>query len=156
MMTSLHLRSVSVGVLAVLATAVTTAAGAADPAPVAAVEQVSVRSTAHFDFNKASVRLDDQATLLAEVAKMKDVTWQAVTATGHTDSIGSVAYNRRLADRRAEAVKAFLVGKGVDGAIIDTGEKAAQAPVAPNDTSTGRAKNRRTEVVFQGVRASTR
>ena len=143
---------------AIAAAAIVPAAPAyAAEAPTAApVEKVSVRSTAHFDLNQAAVRLDDQSRLLAEVAKMQDVTWQAVSVTGHTDSTGSPALNRRLAQRRAGSVKNFLVGKGVDGSIIDTGAKASDAPVAPNDTPTGRAKNRRTEVVFRGVRAVAR
>ena len=128
------------------------AAGAAVAQP--AVEKVSVRSTAHFGFDQAAIRPDDQARLLAEVATMTDVTWQTVTATGHTDSVGPVDHNRRLADRRAQAVKAFLIGKGLDPAMIDTGAKAAEAPVASNDTATGRSRNRRTEIVFQGVRAT--
>jgi OOP family OmpA-OmpF porin len=85
---------------------------------------------------------------------MKDVTWQSVTAVGHTDSIGSAAANRRLSDRRAEVVKGYLTQKGLDPKMIATRGLGPDEPVADNASADGRAQNRRTEVVFQGVRAS--
>lgn len=133
------------------------AAPAADPAsaaatPVPKVEKVSLRANAGFDFDKAAVKPGDKDKILAEVGKMTDVTWQAVVAVGYTDSVGSAAYNRKLSERRAHAVKAYLVGKGVDPNIIATDGKGQAQPVADNSTTEGRAKNRRTEIEFQGVR----
>lgn len=127
-----------------------THAGAADAAP---VQKVTVRSVAYFDFAKASVRPQDQAAILAKVGKMKGVTWQTVTATGHTDSIGRADYNEKLSAERASAVKSYLVGKGLDPAMINTAAKAAAAPLATNDNASGRARNRRTEIEFEGVQA---
>lgn len=121
----------------------------------APVEKVVVRSVAYFDFDRASIRPQDQARILEEVGKMKGVTWQTVTATGHTDSIGAPRYNEKLSAERADAVKSYLVGKGLDPAMINTAAKAAVVPLAKNDSPTGRAKNRRTEIEFQGVRAAT-
>lgn len=118
------------------------------------LEQVKVRAVANFDFAKATLDADDQARILSEVGKMKGVTWQKVTAIGHTDSIGPMGYNERLSQRRAAAVKSYLVGKGLDAQMIDTDAKAAGAPVASNDTSSGRARNRRTEIEFQGVQSA--
>jgi OmpA-OmpF porin, OOP family len=129
-------------------------ASAAGAGGEAAVQQVTVRSVAYFGFDQASLRPADQAAMLAEVAKLKDVTWQSVTATGHTDSVGSADYNEKLSDRRAESVKGYLVGKGLDPQMIQTAAKAATAPAAPNESPGGRAKNRRAEIEFQGVRAS--
>ncbi len=133
------------------------ASGHAAAADVAAapVEKVVVRSVAHFDFNRASIRPEDQARILEEVGKMKGVTWQTVTATGHTDSIGAPSYNEKLSAERADSVKTYLVGKGLDPAMINTAAKAAAAPLAKNTSASGRAKNRRTEIEFQGVRAAT-
>ena len=118
------------------------------------VEKVSVRSTAHFGFDKSTLAADDQAAILAEVGKMKGVTWQAITATGHTDSIGDAAYNERLSTRRAKAVKAYLVGKGLGPTMIKTQAEGEADPVASNDSDVGRAQNRRTEIRFEGVRAA--
>lgn len=118
-----------------------------------AVENVSVRATAHFDFDRASIRPADRDAMLAEVARMKDVTWQTVQATGHTDSIGQTTYNAQLSSRRAEAVKSYLVGKGLDASMIKTQGRSETAPVADNRSGDGRAKNRRTEIEFRGVRA---
>ncbi len=118
-----------------------------------AVENVSVRAVAHFGFDRTSLAPDDQAAILADVSKMEGVTWQSVTATGYTDSIGNPRYNARLSGRRAEAVKSYLVKKGLDSALIRTRGKAAAAPVADNASDDGRAKNRRTEIEFRGVRA---
>ena len=120
------------------------------------VEKVTVRAVARFGFDKASIAPADQARILAEVGQMKDVTWQTVTATGHTDSVGPVGYNERLSTVRADAVKQYLVGKGLSPEMITTAGKGPQAPVASNDTPAGRAENRRTEIEFQGVRAAAR
>ena len=66
--------------------ATATAAFAADPK----VEPVKVNAVAYFEFNKTTIRAKDEPALLAEVGKMQNVTWQSVTATGHTDSVGSL------------------------------------------------------------------
>jgi OmpA-OmpF porin, OOP family len=134
-----------------IATSLMTASAFAADSP---VQNVNVRAVAFFDFNKATIRPDDRAKILARVGRMKDVTWQTVTATGHTDSVGAVSYNQRLSNRRAQAVKSYLVGKGLDPAMITTVAKAAAAPVASNDVPSGRAKNRRAEIEFRGVRAT--
>lgn len=117
------------------------------------LQPVRVKAVANFDFDRSGVRPADQAELLADVAKMTDVTWQAVVVTGHTDSIGSAAYNSKLSQRRAQAVKTYLVGKGLDGGMVNTAGKGLAEPVATNETAEGRSQNRRTEIEFQGVRA---
>lgn len=128
------------------------AAEPAMPAGAAPVQPVVVRAVATFGFDRATLRPGDRDALLADVAKMKDVTWQQITTTGHTDGIGSQAYNEKLSARRAQAVKSYLVAKGIDGSMVATEAKASAAPAAANDTPEGRAKNRRTEVEFRGVR----
>lgn len=121
----------------------------------AAPQAVVVRASANFDFDDAGLRPSDRDALLADVAKITDVTWQAVTATGHTDSVGAPDYNAQLSARRAQAVKDYLVSKGIDASMISTQAKASTAPAASNDTPTGRASNRRTEIEFRGVKIST-
>jgi OOP family OmpA-OmpF porin len=118
-----------------------------------AVQPVVVHATAHFDFNRSTVLPADQQSLLAEVATMKDVTWRSVSAEGYADSVGSAGYNRRLSARRAQAVRAFLLGKGLDPHSVRAEGKGAVDAVADNATAEGRAQNRRTEVTFEGVRA---
>jgi OOP family OmpA-OmpF porin len=73
---------------------------------------------------------------------------------GHTDSIGTDAYNQRLSVRRAEAVKAFLVSKGIERNRVYTEGKGEKQPVADNRTKEGRAKNRRVEIEVVGTRAN--
>jgi OOP family OmpA-OmpF porin len=126
-------------------------AGAAD----ADVENVVVKSVAHFDFGATSIQDADRDALLAEVAKQKNVTWQTVTATGYTDSVGSLPVNRRLSQQRAAAVKQYLVGKGLDGSMIHALGKADANPVAPNSDESGRAQNRRTDIEFRGIRTAS-
>jgi len=121
-----------------------------------AVETVKVRAVAHFDFDRASIKPEDRDAILAEVGKLKDVTWQNITTIGHTDSVGSQVYNQRLSAKRARAVKSYLVGKGLPPTMIRTEAKASETPVADNGSDDGRAKNRRTEIEFQGVRALNR
>ena len=73
---------------------------------------------------------------------------------GHTDSTGAAGYNQALSNRRAEAVKAYLVSKGIESNRIYTEGKGLTQPVADNSTREGRAKNRRVEVEVVGTRAN--
>ena len=91
-------------------------------------------------------RLDDLA------AKVKSINLEVVIAIGHTDSIGSDAYNQKLSVRRAESVKAYLVSKGVEPNRIYTEGKGEKQPVASNKTADGRQKNRRVEIEVIGTR----
>lgn len=140
--------------VSLLLSAAAVAADGAPPAATPAVEKVVVRAQARFDFDKATLHPEDAAKILAELGKVGNVTWQAVEATGYTDSIGSDAYNEALSKRRAAAVKAFLVSKGVDRGMVATAGMAEADPVADNSTAQGRAQNRRTEVEFHGVRVA--
>jgi OOP family OmpA-OmpF porin len=74
-----------------------------------------------------------------------------IIAIGHTDSIGSVEYNLKLSVRRADAVKAYLVSKGIEPNRIYTEGKGKAQPIA-DCTAEGRAKNRRVEIEVVGTR----
>lgn len=121
-----------------------------------ALAPVQVQAVAHFDFDDTRLRAPDRDALLAEVLTLKDVRWQQVTAIGHTDSTGDAAYNLALAQRRAAAVRDHLVAQGLDPAMIRLEARGQAAPVADNTSPEGRARNRRTEVAFSGVRAAAR
>ena len=82
---------------------------------------------------------------------MKDIDVEIIIATGHTDSIGTDAYNQKLSERRATSVKEYMVSKGVSAAKITTLGKGETQPVATNKTKEGRAKNRRVDIEFKGV-----
>jgi len=131
--------------------------GAAAPAakaaaPVAAASKVTYAADAFFDFDKAVVKPAGKAKLDDLVAKVKGINLEVIIAVGHTDSIGSDAYNQKLSVRRAEAVKAYLVSKGIEKNRIYTEGKGEKQPVADNKTKEGRAKNRRVEIEVVGTR----
>ena len=73
---------------------------------------------------------------------------------GHTDSIGTEEYNQKLSVRRSEAVKAYLVSKGIEKNRVYTEGKGEKQPIADNKTAEGRAKNRRVEIEVVGTRAN--
>jgi OOP family OmpA-OmpF porin len=124
----------------------------APAAPVAAASKVTYAADAFFDFNKSVVKPAGKAKLDDLVSKVKGINLEVIIAVGHTDSVGSDAYNQKLSVRRAEAVKAYLVSKGIEKNRIYTEGKGEKQPVASNVTAEGRAKNRRVEIEVVGTR----
>ena len=123
------------------------------PAPVAS-SKVTYAADAFFDFDKAVLKPEGKAKLDDLVSKVKDINLEVIIAVGHTDSIGTDAYNQKLSVRRAEAVKAYLVSKGIEKNRVYTEGKGEKQPVADNKTKEGRAKNRRVEIEVVGTRAN--
>jgi OOP family OmpA-OmpF porin len=68
-----------------------------------------------------------------------------IEISGHTDSRGKADYNRDLSQRRADAVKVYFIGKGIDPSRLTTVGYGMDRPIADNTTESGRSKNRRTE-----------
>jgi OOP family OmpA-OmpF porin len=125
-------------------------APAAPPAPVS--EKVSFSADAFFDFDKATLKPEGREKLTALAQQAKGINLEVIIAVGHTDSVGSEAYNQALSVRRAEAVKEFLVSQGVERNRVYTEGKGESSPVADNKTREGRAQNRRVEVEVVGTR----
>ncbi len=115
-------------------------------------EKVSFAADALFDFNKSVLKPEGKAKLDDLASKMSTINLEVIIAVGHTDSVGSDAYNQKLSIRRAEAVKAYLVSKGIEANRIYTEGKGEKVPVADNKTAEGRAKNRRVEIEVVGTR----
>lgn len=128
----------------------------AAPAPVAVSEKVTFAAEALFDFDKAIVKPEGKQALDEMVSKLQGMQTEVMIAVGHTDSVGSDAYNQKLSLSRAEAVKAYLVSKGMTQSQVYTEGKGETQPVADNATSAGRAKNRRVSVEVVGTRTSTK
>lgn len=129
------------------------AAAAATPAaPAGALAKVSYTADALFDFDKSVLKADGKTKLNELVNKIKDINLEVIIAVGHTDSVGTDAYNQKLSLARSEAVKAYLLSKGVDKTRIYTEGKGKTKPVADNKTAEGRAKNRRVEIEVVGAK----
>lgn len=124
------------------------------PAPQPTSEKVSFAAEALFDFDKAVVKPDGKAALDDMLTKLQGMNTEVMVAVGHTDSVGTDAYNNKLSLRRADAVKAYLVSKGLDAARLYTEGKGETQPVADNGTAEGRAKNRRVVIEIVGTRTA--
>ena len=124
------------------------------PVPVAPIsEKVTFAADAFFDFDKSVLKAEGKAKIDDLISKLGGINLEVIIAVGHTDSIGSDAYNQKLSVARSEAVKTYIVSKGVDKNRVYTEGKGEKQPVADNKTSAGRAKNRRVEIEVVGTRS---
>ena len=90
---------------------------------------MTVAADALFDFNKAVLRPEGKAKLDDLIAKSKALKLEVILAVGHTDRIGSDAYNQKLSEKRAAAVKEYLVSKGLEANRVYTEGKGEKQPV---------------------------
>ena len=138
------------------APAATVAPVAAAPAPAApaagaAATKVTYAADAFFASNSAVLKAAGKAKLDDLVDKVKAINLEVIVAVGHTDNKGKDASNQALSVRRAEAVKAYLVSKGIEKNRVYTEGKGSKQPVADNKTAEGRAKNNRVEIEVVGT-----
>ncbi len=105
------------------------ATGAAAGGPKPSGEKITVAADALFDFNKATLRSEGKAKLDELVSKAKAIKLEVILVVGHTDRIGGDAYNQKLSEKRAAAVKEYLVAKGIEANRVYTEGKGEKQPV---------------------------
>eukprot|EP01030_Chromulinospumella_sphaerica_P005186 gene5186-5071_t len=115
------------------------------------LENGNFAADAFFDFDKSTLKPEGKAKLDDLSSKLGAINLEVIIAVGHTDSVGTDAYNQKLSERRANAVKAYLVSKGVEANRVYTEGKGEKQPVADNKSAEGRAKNRRVEIEVVGT-----
>ncbi|WP_431476991.1 outer membrane protein OmpA [Massilia eburnea] len=122
------------------------------PAAVPTAEKVSFAADAFFDYDKAVLKPEAKEKLDEMATKLEGINLEVIIGVGHTDSMGTDQYNDKLSLRRAEAVKAYLLSKGVEANRVYTEGKGEKQPVADNKTAEGRAQNRRVEIEVVGTK----
>lgn len=100
-----------------------------------------------FGFNKCDLKTNAYPILDQIIASLKVQTEIDIEVQGHTDSIGNSLYNKNLSLKRAKAVKAYLVSKGIDASRVSAKGYGSELPVSSNKTAKGRALNRRVETL---------
>ncbi|HTY04061.1 MAG TPA: OmpA family protein [Rhodocyclaceae bacterium] len=132
------------------------------PAPKPAAEKVTLAADTLFDFDKSVLRPEGKAKLDDVAAKLSDMKLEVIIAVGHADRFGTEAYNQRLSERRAAAVKDYLVAKGVEANRVYTEGKGSKQPVTKPDQCKGAKSkkvveclqpDRRVDVEIIGTRA---
>lgn len=130
-----------------------------EPAPMAEPQvirnEVSLSGEALFAFDSAMLTPVAQAELAPLVTSLRSHGVGEVEIVGHTCDIGTEAYNQGLSERRAAAVREWLIGQGVPAGILRASGRGELAPRFPNDNAGNRARNRRVELAFITVEEST-
>ena len=113
------------------------AAAPKGPSTKPAGEKITVAADALFDFNKATLRPEGMKKLDEVVAKSQKLVLEVVIAVGHADRIGSAAYNQKLSEKRAAAVKDYVVKKGIPANRVYTEGKGSKQPSGKTDQCKG-------------------
>lgn len=140
-------------------------APAPKPAPKPVAEKVTFSTDVLFDFDKSDVKPEGRSKLDDLAGRVKDINLEVVIAVGYADRIGTTAYNQRLSVRRAEAIKAYLVSKGIEANRVYTeGKGETQSVTGDKCKNMGRehrsnkklvaclAPDRRTEIEVIGTK----
>jgi OOP family OmpA-OmpF porin len=106
-------------------------------APKPAAQKVTLAADALFDFNKAVLRPEGKAKLDKLSSDIKGIKLEVIIAVGHADRFGTDAYNQKLSEKRAAAVKTYLVGKGIEPNRVYTEGKGEKQPITKPDQCKG-------------------
>lgn len=121
---------------------------AAPTAPTATLMLPAYFEPVTFDYNSSALNGDMKRILGVLADMIKGSSEGVIQLTGHTDGTGSLQYNQKLSEKRANAVQAYLVELGVEVNRIRTASKGEQMPIASNGSDAGRAQNRRVEILL--------
>lgn len=126
--------------------------GAPAPAPEMVASKVAFNADTFFDFDKSTIKPEGRNILDQVAQQSAQLDLESIIAVGHTDSVGAAEYNQGLSERRANAVKDYLVSRGIPADSIIASGRGEMQPVADNATREGRARNRRVEIEIVGTR----
>jgi OOP family OmpA-OmpF porin len=132
------------------------AAPAAPAAPKPAAQKVTLAADALFDFDKAVLRPDGKAKLDKLVEDLKGLKLEVIIAVGHTDRIGTDKYNQKLSERRAAAVKDYLVSKGIEANRIYAEGKGKKQPVTGDKCKKMGPENRKNKKLIECLQPDRR
>ncbi|MDO5666401.1 MAG: OmpA family protein [Alcaligenaceae bacterium] len=136
-------------------TPATAAQGCGAPAsPDMVANKVAFNADTFFDFDKSTIKPEGRNILDQVAQQAQQLSLESIIAVGHTDSVGSDAYNQGLSERRAAAVKNYLISRGIPADSIIASGRGETQPIADNSTREGRARNRRVEIEIVGTRAN--
>ncbi|WP_028873814.1 OmpA family protein [Tepidiphilus margaritifer] len=128
----------------------------ARPAPKPAEQKVKLAADTLFDFDKATLRPEGKAKLDEIVSQLGKYNVEVILAVGYTDRIGSAAYNQKLSERRADAVKKYLISKGVPASRIYTEGKGKANPVTGDKCKNMGPENRHNKKLIQCLQPDRR
>jgi len=117
-----------------------------EPTPTPIIKKKIVLRGVNFDFDKSNIRPDARPILDEAIRTLQDESSISVSVEGHTDAVGTDAYNQKLSERRANSVADYLTRGGVARRRLTTEGYGESKPVASNETADGRAQNRRVEL----------
>jgi len=116
--------------------------------------KVAFNADTFFDFDKSTIKPEGRNILDQVAQQAQQLSLESIIAVGHTDSVGAEEYNQGLSERRAAAVKNYLVSRGIPADSIIASGRGETQPIADNSTREGRARNRRVEIEIVGTRAN--